>query len=335
MGNAILAGPLLPSRISLSDRFFGSSAEVARSANGSARCVSLQDSRAGWRRLAHLAGLLVILVYAGIAARVARAQELPLERCDALPVIDVQVAGLHKLFLVDTAATSILNLGSFDAGQARDIRVTSWSGTLATSAKEVTLPDLTVGRTKLMELKLPAIDLSAIGKACGRKIDGILGVDLLGKLGANIDLKQQTIHVATTDEAHEAELVAAMQHEMHRCVDAFNDSDEEKFGDCLDPKIVLFSMDTELFGREKVVSYFREKYFHQTPAARLEILERAFHPIGEAVWYEYEFTIDSVHGKLHGRGMAMCKKSDGQWRMASMHHSIAEMESAAVPREKH
>jgi ketosteroid isomerase-like protein len=247
----------------------------------------------------------------------------------------VQVAGLHKLFLVDTAATSILNLGSFDAGQARDIRVTSWSGTLATSAKEVTLPDLTVGRTKLMELKLPAIDLSAIGKACGRKIDGILGVDLLGKLGANIDLKQQTIHVATTDEAHEAELVAAMRQEMHRCVDAFNDSDEEKFGECLDPKIVLFSMETQLFGRDKVVGYFREKYFHQQPAARLAILERAFHPIGEAVWYEYEFTIDSARGKLHGRGMAMCKKSDGHWRMASMHHSIAEMESAAVPREKH
>src|SRR5271169_3569234 len=285
--------------------------------------------------LLRVALLIAAIFGQGFAPRIAHGQELPLERCDVLPMLEVQVAGLHKGFLVDTAATSILNLESFAAGQARDIHVTSWSGTLATSAKEVRLPDLTVGRTKLLEVKLPAIDLSAIGKACGRKIDGILGVDLLGKLGANIDLKQQTMHVATTDEAHEAELVAAMQHEMHRCVDAFNDSDEEKFGDCLDPKIVLFSMDTELFGRDKVVRYFREKYFHQTPAARLEILERAFHPIGDAVWYEYEFTIDSARGKLHGRGMAMCKKSDGgQWRMASMHHSIAEMESAAVPRGK-
>src|SRR5580692_12935979 len=278
--------------------------------------------------------LVVTIFAAGIAAGAARAQELPLERCDALPVVDVQVAGLHKLFLVDTAATSILNLESFDVGQARDIHVTSWSGTLATSAKEVTLPDLTVGRTKLLEVKLPAIDLSAIGKACGHKIDGILGVDLLAKLGASINLKEQTIHVATADEVHGAEMVAAMQREMHRCVDAFNDSDEEKFGDCLDAKIVLFSTDTELYGREQVVGYFHKKYFHQQPAARLEILERAFHPIGEAVWYEYEFTIDSAEGKLHGRGMAMCKRSDGRWRMASMHHSIAELESAAAPREK-
>src|SRR5271168_4068884 len=230
--------------------------------------------RALSRWLARLAALLALLSHASILPRVANAQELPLERCDTLPVIDVQVVGLHKLFLVDTAATSILNLESFATGQARDIHVTSWSGTLATSAKEVTLPDLSVGRTKLLEVKLPAIDLSAIGKACGRKIDGILGVDLLGKLGANINLKEQTIHVATTDEAHGAELVSAMQHEMHRCVDAFNESDEEKFGDCLDPKIVLFSADNELFGREQVVGYFRQRYFHQQQAAKLEILER-------------------------------------------------------------
>jgi ketosteroid isomerase-like protein len=282
-----------------------------------------------------LIALLVSLTLSqGIAPNVARAQELPLERCDTLPVIDVRVAGLHKWFLVDTAATSMLNLESFAEGQARDIRVTSWSGTLATSAKEVILPDLTVGRTKLLEVKLPAIDLSAIGKACGRKIDGILGVDLLGKLGANINLKEQTIHVATADEVHGAELVTAMQHEMHRCLEAFNASDEEKFGDCLDPKVVLFSTGTELYGREQVVGYFRQRYFHQEPAAKLEIHESAFHPIGEAVWYEYEFTIDSTRGKLHGRGMAMCKKSEGHWRMATMHHSIAELESAALPGEK-
>jgi ketosteroid isomerase-like protein len=278
--------------------------------------------------------LLAGIFASAISPSIAHAQELPLERCDALPVIDVQIAGLHKWFLVDTAATSMLNLESFAEGQARDIHVTSWSGTLATSAKEVTLPDLSLGKTKLIELKLPAIDLSAIGKACGRKIDGILGVDLLGKLGASINLKEQTMHVATADETHGAEMVTAMQHEMHRCVEAFNESDEEKFGDCLDPKIVLFSTDTELYGREQVVGYFRQRYFHQQPAAKLEIRESAFHPIGEAVWYEYEFTIASAKGRLHGRGMAMCKKSDGQWRMASMHHSIAEQESAALPQEK-
>jgi hypothetical protein len=334
MGNAIVLGPLLLPSGSPSARFFERAVQRRPGAHRSPLLAGRPSAGKPGRSFVGLLALLAILFDAGMGARIAGAQELPMERCDALPVIDVQVAGLDKWFLVDTAATSILNLESFAAGQARNIHVTSWSGTLATSAKEVTLPDLTVGRTKVLELKLPAIDLSAIGKACGRKIDGILGIDLLGKLGASINLKEQTMHVRTPDEEHGADLVTAMQHEMHRCVDAFNDSDEQKFGDCLDPKIVLFSIDAELYGREQVVGYFRERYFHQVPAARLDIRESAFHPIGEAVWYEYEFTIDAARGKLHGRGMAMCKKSEGHWRMASMHHSIAELESAAVPREK-
>jgi ketosteroid isomerase-like protein/predicted aspartyl protease len=254
----------------------------------------------------------------------AAAQEIPLERCDTLPLVQVQIGGQVSWFLVDTGATSILNLKSFATGARKDIRVTSWTGTLATSAKEVTLPDLTIGRTTMLKPKLPAIDLSAIGDTCGRKIDGILGVDLLRKLGASVDLQQQTLHVTTVEEAHAAELAKTMWREMHRCTEAFNASDEQTFGDCLDPKIVLFSGDTELFGREQVTRYFRDKYFHQTPAARLEIRESAFHPIGEAVWYEYEFTIASAQGTLHGKGMAMCQKSDGRWRVASMHHSMLE-----------
>jgi hypothetical protein len=258
------------------------------------------------------------------------AQEIPLKHCDALPVIDVTVGSQSKLFLVDTAATSFLNLKTFAEGKPRDVEVTSWAGTLATSAREITLKEVVIGNTKLMTLKLPAVDLSAIGKACGRKIDGILGVDLLAKLGATIDLKKQTMHVTTVSEARASELAAEMHSEMHRCLEAFNSSDERNFGDCLDPKIVLFSMETELYGREQVIGYFRERYFHQDPAARLEIHESAFHPIGEAVWYEYEFTIESARGVLRGRGMAMCKKSEGHWRMASMHHSMMEMEHPAA-----
>jgi ketosteroid isomerase-like protein/predicted aspartyl protease len=275
----------------------------------------------------------LLLLGSVVLPQALRAQEIPLEHCDALPVITVKIGDRPSLFLVDTAATSMLNLASFAEGSAKDIRVTSWTGTLATSAKEVALEELAVGRTTLLKLKLPAIDLSAIGKACGKKIDGILGVDLLSKLGASINLKQQTLHLATTDEKRGEELVTAMQIEMHRCLEAFNESDEQAFGDCLDPKIVLFSGEAELYGREQVTGYFREKYFHQKPAAKLDIRESSFHSIGEAIWYEYEFTIDSSRGRLRGRGMAMCKKSEGRWRMASMHHSILEWQSAEAGSE--
>jgi ketosteroid isomerase-like protein len=278
------------------------------------------------RSLFRWAAFSAVFLFAGIISFPACGQEIPLERCDALPVIEVSVGGQPMRFLVDTAATSFLNLKSFAEGKARDVHITSWSGTLATSAKEVTLNEVVIGSTKVMNLKLPAVDLSAVGDACGKKIDGILGVDLLAKLGATIDLKKQTVHVTTVSEAHASELAAEMHGEMHHCVEAFNSSDEKAFRDCLDPKIVLFSLDAELYGREQVVGYFHDRYFHQKPAAKLEIRESDFHPIGEAVWYEYEFTIESLRGVLRGRGMAMCRKSEGHWRMASMHHSVAQME---------
>jgi predicted aspartyl protease len=281
-------------------------------------------------RFCRLLTPLWLPLFLGTIPLSAGAQEIPLKHCDALPVVEVTVGSQPMLFLVDTAATSMLNLNSFAAGKAQGTRVTSWTGTLATSGRQVTLDELTVGNTKLLRLEMLAIDLSAIGKACGRKIDGILGVDLLAKLGATIDLKKQTVHVATLNEERASELAAEMHSEMHHCVEAFNTSDERAFGDCLDPKIELFSMENELHGREQVIGYFRVRYFHQEPAARLEIRESSYHPIGEAVWYEYEFKIESINGVLHGRGMAMCKKSEGRWRMASMHHSVMEMEHAAA-----
>jgi ketosteroid isomerase-like protein len=278
--------------------------------------------------------MVTLLAVSGIFGFVAMAgaQEIPLEKCDALPVVDVLVAGEHTTLLVDTAATSMLNLKSFSAGRDKDIRVTSWSGTLATSAKEITLGEVVIGSTKLVGLQLPAIDLSSIGEACGRKIDGILGADLIAKLGATIDLKKQSMHVTTADEERAVRLAAEMHREMHGCLDAFNHSDEAEFGECLDPKIVLFTMNTELYGRKQVVGYFRDKYFHHTPPAKLELHESAFHAVGDAVWYEYEFTIYSALGLLRGRGVAMCQKSDGRWRMASMHHSVEKLEPAVAAR---
>jgi hypothetical protein len=256
-------------------------------------------------------------------------QVISLEHCDSLPLVEVYVAGQPMHFLVDTAATSLLNLKSFAGGRTRDVRVTSWTGTLATSAREVAISEFTVGRTKLIALRLPAIDLSAVGTACGRKIDGVLGADLLAKMGATIDLKHQTMRLATVDDDRETRLADEIHSDALLCLNAFNDSDERSFADCLDPKIALFTPDTELIGSGPVLGYFRDRYFHQTPAAKLEIHESAFHPIGEAVWYEYEFTIESASGALRGRGMAMCRKSKGRWRMASMHHSLEHFEPSA------
>jgi ketosteroid isomerase-like protein len=276
---------------------------------------------------------LTILFLLAAAPALIHAQEIPLQHCDTLPVVQVAADSRAAKFLVDTAATSLLNAASFPQSTTRatDISVTSWRGTLATTAKEVTIAELVVGRTTLVRIKLPAIDLSAIGKACGQKIDGILGADLLGKIGATIDLKRDVLHVATIEEARDAERVSEMQRDTQQCAKAFNDSDEASLADCFDPGIAVFTAIEEIRGREKVVAYFRDRYLHQTPPAELQIHESAFHPMGDAVWYEYDLTIESAHNQLHARGMAMCKKSEGRWRMVTMHHSVVRSDPAVNP----
>src|SRR5262249_581233 len=83
-------------------------------------------------------------------------EDIRIEKCDRLPVIQLIAAGQQKRFLLDTAATSILNLGSFSSENSREISITSWRGTVGTSAREVTINELVVASHRLHNLRLPA-----------------------------------------------------------------------------------------------------------------------------------------------------------------------------------
>lgn len=263
-----------------------------------------------------------------VAPRLSPAQDIPLERCDSLPLVTAEVDGQSMHFLVDTAASSLLNANSFAPGRFLDVHIASWTGTRETSASEVTIREVVIGRTKLVALKLPAIELSAVGKACGRRIDGILGADLLAKMGATIDLKRKVMHLTTVDDEREMRLVKEVQEEIARCVTAFNDSDERSFNECLDPKITLSTQDRTLTGRDLVLQYFSENYFHQIPAAKLEIQDNSHH-VGEGVWYEYKFNVPSLLGVSRVEGMALCRKTNGRWRIAGMNHAVEPPEPPA------
>ncbi len=105
--------------------------------------------------------------------------EIALEPCDRLPMVKLLADGAEKYFLVDTAATSLANLNSFLSVKSRKVRIASWTGTTVTNAGEVSITELTIANHKLLEVRLPAVDLSAIGKGCGHTIDGIFGVELI------------------------------------------------------------------------------------------------------------------------------------------------------------
>jgi len=154
----------------------------------------------------------------------------------------------------------MLNLKSFSSGRSKEIQVTSWSGTAATSAREVFLPVVLLGDHRLRDLRLPAIDLSPIGNACGGKIDGILGVDLLDKMGVTIDLKRRVASLAPPP-ANASALFEQMEAAMHRCTTAFESGNAAELEDCFDLEIVLFAPQGEFRGRKEVMDYLQRRSF--------------------------------------------------------------------------
>ena len=248
------------------------------------------------------------------------AEEIHLDSCDGLPVAEVTVSGAKFRLLVDTAATSMLNSKSFAHGDSRKIAVTSWSGTVEAKSHEVVLPELVIGEHRLTNLHLPAVDLSAIGHACGKQIDGILGVDLLSRLGATVDLRNHTAELGPDSKSTEA-MLAELHRELTGCEDAFNRADERAFADCLDPQIVTFTVGGDFYGRDAIMAYYRKKYFESNPPAHLTMVPRAHHLIGDAAWVEYDMKIELRQQIIMARGTALCRKSGGRWRIVHMNHS--------------
>ncbi|HKV92587.1 MAG TPA: nuclear transport factor 2 family protein [Candidatus Angelobacter sp.] len=259
------------------------------------------------------------------AARFAVAEEVHLDSCDGLPVVEVTVTGAKAAktkmrFLVDTAATSMLNSKSFAHGDPTRVFVTSWSGTVQAKSRSVALPELVIGEHRLTDLHLPAVDLSAIGHACGKTIDGILGVDLLSRLGVTLDLKNHTAELVADSKTAEA-ILAELHQQLVGCEEAFNRADEPAFTECLDPQVVTFTFGGDFYGRDAVMAYYRQKYFQVQPHAFLTMVPRAHHLIGDAVWVEYDLKIVLPQQVITARGTALCRKSDGRWRIVHMNHS--------------
>jgi uncharacterized protein (TIGR02246 family) len=252
--------------------------------------------------------------------------EMPIERCDRLPVVTMKVAGEDRRFLLDTAATTILNLKSFASGEPGKIHIYSWSGSAATSAREVFLSQVELGRHKLRDLKLPAIDMSPIGKACGGQIDGILGVDLLDQMGMTIDLKRRVAVPAPAGEPEDsADAFAEVERDMGSCDVAFNQGDVRAMAECFDPEIVFYTQHDEYRGRQEVMRYLSQRYFKFAPKLHYEVRPRDVRTFGDALWYSYDFWIDTPEEHRTGHGMSMCRKdAGGRWRILNMHNSVKD-----------
>src|SRR3954470_186240 len=163
----------------------------------------------------------VLILSFAISGRAQNAStEIPFEKCDRLLTVKVGVDGKEMRFLVDSGATTMLNLKSFAGTADGHIKINSWAGTAATSAREVSLPKLNVGSHEIRNLKLPAIDLSPIGSACGGQIDGIFGVGPMEKMGVKIDFENKLLSFKASQDEIRA-MYNEMEAAMHPCTLAF------------------------------------------------------------------------------------------------------------------
>jgi len=266
--------------------------------------------------------MLVQSVKSPAQATASSIEEIPLQKCDVLPVVEVTIGGLKSRLLLDTGATSILNLKSFDSGTSKQVTISSWTGTAATSAREILIPELSLGKHSLRNLKLPAVDLSPIGKACGGRIDGILGVDLLDKLGVKIDLKRKVaMFDISSDEARA--LYDEMESALHPCTVAFNSGNAEILERCFDPDMVLYTPDGEFRGRKAVIEYLRNTYLKFAPV-RYEMQTHDIRMLGDALWYSYDYQVHLPTQMVSGHGMAICQRSSGRWYILNMHNSLLQ-----------
>ena len=268
------------------------------------------------------AGLIFPLaVPSGVAQAPTAATEIPMQRCDRLPVVILQVDKKEKRFLVDTAATSFLNAKSFIGGHTKEVRIYSWNETTALNASNISIEELSLGSHVIRNVELPAIDLTAISKACDGQLDGILGVDLLEQLEVTIDLERGVARLGLAPRSFsELALIAEMEKAIASCSTAFNNADVERFASCFDPEFALSSPRGELHGRDQAVNYFQQ-YFSLTPHAHLLITMSGQHAVGDLVWSLYDYTIETSSKHTSGRGMMLCRKSEDRWHILSMHES--------------
>ena len=260
--------------------------------------------------------------------------EIPLQHCDRLPIVILRADNVDKRFLIDTAATSLLNEKSFPRGQSRTVRIQSWNETTALNAREVSIGELSLGNHILLTVKLPAIDLGAIAKACGGEVDGILGVDLLEQLGVTIDLKRSVARLGIPPPStSEASLIADMDKAIHSCSEAFNNKDADKLASCFDPDFVLSSPSGELRGRDEATNHFKQKYFDTNRYVHLLLTMSDQRAVGDVVWSLYDYTIESPSLHTAGRGMMLCRRSDSRWHILSMHESAIESDPKPADRK--
>jgi ketosteroid isomerase-like protein len=102
--------------------------------------------------------------------------------------------------------------------------------------------------------------------------------------------------------------------------------------ECYDPEIVFYTQHGEYRGREEVMRYLSQRYFKFAPKLHYDARPHDVRIFGDALWYSYDFWIDTPEEHLTGHGMTMCRKdAGGRWRILNVQNSVKEAAAAPDP----
>ena len=113
-----------------------------------------------------------------------------------------------------------------------------------------------------------------------------------------------------------------MESAMHHCAEAFEKGNAKVLEECFDPEIVLYTPDGEYHGREQAVAYLAERYMKYAPNLSYKMKLQDIKSFGDALWYSYEYEIESPREDVIGHGMSMCRRDHGQWYILNLHNSL-------------
>jgi hypothetical protein len=249
---------------------------------------------------------------------------IQLIRCDRLLLVPVESLGKKFNFLLDTGATTMLDITSFRELAKRalpdSVNISSWQGS-STEGRRVIVPLIKVQSYEFRDLKLPALDLSRLGEACGRRIDGLLGIDLLEKMKASLELDGDTAYLRPRPAPSQTDVEEARRRFM-QCHEAFNAGDVATMEDCFDENVTYFTPWAVIHGRKNVMDFLKREYMNKGAKMSSHFDPAEFHLSGDTYWINYDYEVHMSGRSYRARGTCFAHKVNGRWLTTNVHHSF-------------
>ena len=258
--------------------------------------------------------------------------ELKLVACSHVLVAQAKVDGVDRTFVIDTGSTTMMNDQTFSDVRSlpqSDSYLTTFMGRRAVPARFLLIGEFEFGGRKLVNIKLPAVDLSMTKLFCGKQFDGVLGTDLLTKLDVRIDFATRVAIVPPPIQ----DVVREIKSELHEWEEVFDHGDAPHFKEILGSDIVWVTPRLRLHGREAVIAYLQREYFEHQARIKSDHIAVSRSP-GDANSYQisWEYKLNVGNCWRGDTALAIVHRRDNkEWEILSIEEGTVSQTEKTDP----